>query len=207
MDEITKKWIRVALVLSVLVISTLIIINTTNILMIFQPPGTSPPTIQIFTSLESHEDVWEFTIQSMRKEGKSLSSISYENINLKVIIRRDHIDLMANVRLRNIKDNLSSEYKIIWLEIDGVRSNQTTIQMNRIIWNDLDGDGRLSIGDMITMEKKGGGDLQILPGDVVYFDGGADNFSCISRRIELPNFTENRMYECGAWPCDRRFYV
>lgn len=157
-------------------------------MMLPTPPSSFEKIIRF--SIESREDVWQITIDEINENGKSLSSIPYEHTRFRVTIIRDQISLISDIYMRDIKDNWSSEYEIIYLKRDGTSSNQTTIQMNSVIWNDLDGDGRLSIGDTMIIEKEGGGDWQMLPGDSIGFVGKA-----VSSPLELPNYTETPIYE------------
>ncbi len=161
-------------------------------MMLPTPPSETRKIIRF--SIESNEDVWQITIDEINEDGKSLCSIPYEHTYFRVTIIRDQISLISNIYLRDIKNNWSSEYEIIYIKRDGTSSNQTTIHMNRVIWNDLDGDGRLSLGDVIIMEKEGGEDWQILPEDYIGFSGKA-----VASPLKLPNYTESPIYElCDA---------
>ncbi len=182
MDKKVGKW---ALVIVSIALLIFFILGTLYMML----PTSPPSETSIRFSIESRKDVWQITIDEINENGKSLSSIPYEHIHFRVTIKRNSIFLLSTIYLRDIRDNWSSEYEIIWLERDGTRLNQTTIQMNQIIWNDLDGDGKLSLSDTIIIEKEGGSELQILPGDDVGFDGKA-----VSSPLKLPNTTENPIY-------------
>jgi len=180
-----KKVIKLSIVLVFVVLVIILILGTLYMML----PTSPPSETSIRFSIESREDVWQITIDEINENGKSLSSIPYEHIHFRVTIKRNSIFLLSTIYLRDIRDNWSSEYEIIWLERDGTRLNQTTIQMNQIIWNDLDGDGKLSLSDTIIIEKEGGDELQILSGDDVGFSGKA-----VSSPLKLPNTTENPIY-------------
>lgn len=185
-----KKVIKLSIVLVSVVLVIILILGTLYIML----PTSPPSETSIRFSIESHEDVWQITIDEINENGKSLSSIPYEHVHFRVTIIRNSIFLLSTIYLRDVRDNWSSDYEIIWLERDGTRLNQTTIQMNQIIWNDLDGDGKLSLSDTIIIEKEGGSELQILPGDDVGFDGKA-----VASPLKLPNYTEPPIYElCDA---------
>ena len=197
MDKKVGKWALVIVSIALLIFFIL----GTLYMMLPTPPSETRKIIRF--SIESREDVWQITIDEINENGKSLSSIPYEHTDFRVTIIRDQISLISTIYLKDIKDNWSSEYEIRYLKRDDTSSNQTTIHMNRVIWNDLDGDGRLSLGDVIIMEKEGGEDWQILPEDSIGFSGKAG-----APPLELPNHTETSTYEMtigetkGRWGGD-----
>ncbi len=158
---------------------------------------SSPPTRYIaiisFT-IESREYVWEVTIDGFRgiyHRGELLYSISCESIRLNFDLRNSPENYSwVHVPLPNIKDRWSEDYTFHHPDV-----GTNTVKMNRIIWYDHDGDGKLSVGDTILIEKESGVDWQILPGDIINFSGHSEGLDFDSRHIELPNFTENQTYE------------
>ena len=100
-------------------------------------------------SVESRDDVWVLTVDEMvAEDGKSFSAIWDELLRLNLRTRSNKVLLRYEVYMDDIKDSWSNEY---W-----ERRSKETVKMNRIIWRDVAGDEKLSIGDEIIMEKEGG---------------------------------------------------
>lgn len=183
-----KRWIIAAISLFLIaffIISTIYMTRTEEI------DGCVTFTY-VSLSVESHEDTWEITIDEITRDDESISSISTEGRRVQVDVRRESVDIRAEIRFSKIKNNWSEEYSVGWWEVDGDYVNNATIRMNSIIWNDIDGDGKISIGDRILIEKEGGSDSQLLPGDTIGFLGG-DTWSK-PVRLHLPNHEENQTY-------------
>lgn len=189
MNKKRLNWILIACVIYLIILFT--VVGTLYYLFILPVPPP-PRTTFAHLSVESHEDVWVIRIDDITHGDQSLSSISTEGIRLEVDINRESVRLLVEMELSKIKDNWSDEYRVTRMREDGVESNKTTISMNRVIWNDMDGDGRLSIGDTMIIEKEGGKDWQILPDDYIGFVGPAWSLPV---RVSLPNFTENHVYD------------
>ncbi len=167
---------------------------------------TPPPksVIWIHVSIESHNNSWEITIDSISYQGESISSIQSETVRLRFELREPppgHDESIFGSRwqifIQDMRNTWSEEYTSQYDE-------DITIKMNRVIWNDLDGDDRLSVGDTFVIEKEGGEDWQISPGDDFYIFGySEDRTMCYTSHkdrerifyIKLPNTTENQTYE------------
>lgn len=181
MDKKTLKWIIVAVVL----LGVVLFIVTASLFMMLES-GTSPPLVQISTSLESHEDSWEITIDRIIYQEKSLSSVTTDRIRLIFKLQEGphgfDSELYSDwqMYLKDIRNTWSEDYLFHINET-------TTISMNRIIWNDMDDDGKLSVGDTLVIEREGGEDWKIMPGDEISIRGSVriggfhgENISVIS---------------------------
>ncbi len=187
-DKTLKLIIAAAIILGVVMF-----IVTASFFMMLEY-GTSPPEIQISTSIENHEDSWEITIDRIICQEKSLSSITSDRIRLIFKLQEVPSDFDSElysswqIYLKDIRDTWSEEYLFHINET-------TTINMNRIIWNDRNDDGKLSVDDTIVIEKKGGEDWKIMPGDEISIRGSVrmegfhgENISVISYPSHiLPN--------------------
>jgi len=174
MDRKKLKSIGVFVVILILIAGIFVYIYIS-----FPEPSEGIVHISFDFSVESREDVWVLTVDEMvAEDGKSFSAISYERLRLRVTHVQKAQDY--DVNMSEIKDNWSNEY---W-----EKRSKETVKMNRIIWRDVAGDERLSIGDEIIMEKEGGEDGTFSPGYYLYIFGPTDEgYYCISKTLELPN--------------------
>ena len=174
MDKKKLKWIAI-------LVSFLIVLAGISVYLYISLPEPSEGIVHISAdfSVESREDVWVLTVDEMvAEDGKSFSAISYELLRLRVTHVQKTQDY--DVNMSEIKDNWSNEY---W-----EKRSKETVKMNRIIWRDVTGDKKLSIGDEIIIEKEGGEDGTISPGYKLYIFGPTDEgYYCISESLELPN--------------------
>ncbi|GEM_PF-4616728 len=203
-----KRWIIAAI--SLILIAFFII--STIYMMIGDVYGGVTFTY-VSLSAESHENTWEITIDEITRDDESLSSISAEGKRIQVDVfkesYKESVSIRAAMRFSEIKNNWSDEYSVLSWRVDTDPVNQTTIRMNSIIWNDIDGDGKISIGDRILIEKEGGPDWQLLPGDKIGGFFGGDTFSDPSF-LHLPNYEESQTYESPydvyGWDIDNLEY-
>ena len=139
MDKKKLKWIAI-------LVSFLIVLAGVSVYLYMALPEPSEGIVHISPdlSVESRDDVWVLTVDEMvAEDGKSFSAISYDQLTLRIRESQDY-----DVNMSEIKDSWSNEY---W-----ERRSKETVKMNRIIWRDVAGDEKLSIGDEIIMEKEGG---------------------------------------------------
>ena len=189
MEKKKSNWILIACVIYLIILFTVVFSFYYFLILPVPPP---PRTTNVHLSVYSHEDVWVITIDDITRGDQSSLSISTEGIRLGVGIERESVTILAEMGLNNIKDIWSDEYTVALMREDDVESNQTIISMNRVIWNDLDGDGRLSVGDTFVIEKEGGEDWQILPDDYIRFVGPAYSLPI---QVILPNYTKSQTHK------------
>ena len=161
---------------------------------------------RISVNIDSHDDVWEITIDSIRYKDQSYS-IPYESskdgfsgIQLMVKLKTPTENYSrVRVNFLDIKDEWSEEYTYTYWDGEKEAWGKNTAIMNRIVWYDLDDNEKLSPGDIIVIEKEGGIDWQILPGDEISIVARIDGivFFTISESstyFELPNTTETPIH-------------
>jgi len=176
MDRKKLKSIGVFVVILILIAGIFVYIYIS-----FPEPSEGIVHISPVLSVESREDVWVLTVDEMVAEDeKSFSAISYERLVLRLGTRSNKALLRFEVNMSDIEDSWSNEY---W-----ERRSKETVKMNRIIWRDVAGDEKLSIGDEIIIEKEGGEDGTFSPGyDFLIFGPTDEGYYCISKSLELPN--------------------
>ena len=169
LEEKVRKMVCVAIVIVVLSVLTFL-------LYISLPDAEGPQTwIQIYTSVESNDDIWEIKVDRIRLTDpeKSLSSIPHKNLGLRCEFST--LQYPITIPFSDIKDT--------WCEDYGV------------IWHDIDGNDELSVNDIIQIKKTNSDEETFLPGDRVSIGGsvrisglrGEDIIVHSIPIIELPN--------------------
>lgn len=183
MDKKTINWVLV-------VFAIIILTQITGTLSNLWGIDTSPPYGHVYFTVDSDEENWEVTIDRITIGRRSFSSVPYENVVLwfDLVTSSEDDYPTARIPLSNIKGTWSDEYDYSG-RVDEDGRDTTTITMNPIIWYDTDNNGELSVGDIIIIDKEGGRDGRLLPGDVISIGGRVESVSFpFSSRYKLPNY-------------------
>ncbi len=170
--------------------SIIILTQITGTLFNLWGIGTSPPYGYVYFTMDSNEENWEVTIDRITIGRRSFPSVPHENLVLwfdLVTSSEDHYPT-ARIPLSNIKGTWSDEYDYS-RRVNEDERDTTAIIMNPIIWYDTDNNGELSVGDIIIIDKEGGPDGRLLPGDVISIGGRGESVSFpFSSKYKLPNY-------------------
>lgn len=172
------------------VFSIIILTQITGTLFNLWGIGTSPPYGHVYYTIDRDQGNWEVTIDRITIGRRSFTSIPHEDMVLwfdLVASSEDHYST-ARIPLSNIKGTWSDEYECS-RRVNEDEWDITTLIMNPIIWYDTDNNGELSVGDIIIIDKEGGVDGRLLPGDVISIGGRVESVSFpFSSRYKLPNY-------------------
>lgn len=161
--EKNKKDIPWTYIVYTLLIVVIILLSI-SIFIIFQyQPRGSPPVVLIDFSVEDREDVWEVEIEV-------ITGNSVPNDDLHLTIR--HSDVKEE------QEEVWTDMKFEEVQIRGEEDYGIRL--------DLADEDELSVGDRIIIDKEGGSEKRLKPGDEIGIGGTVDGIDCPFTYEELP---------------------